>query len=437
MLYALAQAILALIGLWPQIGAFYISCSEAALPMLTDGGLLAVLFLYIIWRAILVASTHEETSERFWRSYQGILGLPLRKLRDPSKTPLDEMKKTTYRLFVAIIGSQSALLLAWTSTWPQGILCLVLMCRYTGQESLAGFLAIRNLSFGLYILSLHPVIGNFRRSWLYGRLESPVLLQEALVFGAERAPRMLKRLLIEASETVLQEFLAGEPDEILAQDRNEWLKNLEDSQKIEEFRHSLLNGYLDRGLPCKVLYNSGHMIGKCQLAGFTAAQCKEIGGFTAKQCKDAGFSAQQCKDAGFSAEECKDAGFSCGDCYAARFSAKQCKDAAFTAEECRTVGFSARDCYDAGFPLAEAGFSAKTCKEAGWTANLCKDLAFSAKECKDAGFSVQQCKEAGFMTRALKEAGFNARELKDAGYTVQQLLEAGFDRKEFEATRFT
>lgn len=93
MLYALAQAILALIGLWPQIGAFYISCSEAALPMLTDGGLLAVLFLYIIWRAILVASTHEETSERFWRSYQGILGLPLRKLRDPSKTPLDEMKK--------------------------------------------------------------------------------------------------------------------------------------------------------------------------------------------------------------------------------------------------------------------------------------------------------------------------------------------------------
>ena len=457
---------LLMIGFLPEIDAFCSSLSAAAFPLLVDGGLLAVMSAYVIVYSYIEVNSHDDCARELRKTYGAILELPLKPAMKIDETWPEWIARQASNQFVAFLSS-SRLVIAWGEDWPQGVLGVLLVVRYSsgGSVGFAGLSAIISISKGLLIPFCQQIILDQRMAVVQKSLDAFMDSQElqdlfadlkkSSVLGPEAVLSLLPDSLKQPSQDILTRFNTSEADlfEPVRQFREDWLTNLRDPENSERIRCCLVGSYLKQGLPCKVLYNSGHMIGKCQLAGFTAAQCKEIGGFTAKQCKDAGFSAQQCKDAGFSAEECKDAGFSCGDCYAAGFSAKQCKDAAFTAEECRTAGFSARDCYDAGFPLAEAGFSAWDLQKAGGTAEVFKDLGFSAQGLRESGFTAEEFLMAGFqikdcevvgsadkcfeaMNEMRQRDGRSAQFWIDRGYTAEECRKGGYTKEQIEKASF-
>ncbi|CAK8986127.1 unnamed protein product [Durusdinium trenchii] len=438
-----------------QIDSVLVNFSEETFWWLADGGLLAIVSIYVILHAHILVIRSEDCAQDLRKTYRAILELPLKPTNPGGEACCAWIGRRFTNLCVDFLSS-ARLLIAWSEDIPQGVIGVALVLRYAGPNGIgfAGISAIISTSKGVLIPILQRLVLEYRKSQVARGLDD--------ILGTQQKAFLEKFL---ATSPVSHERIRLQVEEPLRTMSSDLLKRLNvdlvaEMQKMrhkwladggEMIRCEVVASYLNQGVSTTNLFDLGHMTGHCKNAGFSAGQCKEVAGFSAQKCKEAGFSPSDCKEAGFSYSECKDADFSIQECIEAGFTPMQCKEAGFVAKQCKEAGFSARDFKDAGFSAVQCkivGFEETLCQEAGYTAEEWnreptardfKDAGFSAKECNKEYFTAKECKEAGFSMYAigeefraeqLRKAGFFAKDFKDAGANGYWLKKRGFSAKE-------
>ena len=429
-----------------QIDSLCVSFSEEAFRWCADGGLLAVVSIFVIIHSHIQVNQIEDTARDLRKTYRAILELPLKPTNPDGETCCEWMERRVTNLCVDFLSS-ARLLIAWSEDIPQGVIGVALVLRYAGPNGIgfAGISAIISISKGILIPGLQRAVLSHRTAAVQRGLDAIVReekkramiekrFQGTTPVGDSRVRFLVEGLLREESSDLLKRLNVGESDlfQAIRNRRESWLQ-----ESCEEIRNLVVADYLKQGVSAKDLFDLGHMTGNCKESGFSARECKDIAGFSVQQCRVAGFTPADCLEAGFSTNDCKDEGFSAAECKEAGFSPKQCKGAGFSAKECKEADFSAKEFKDAGFPAIQCrvvGFEVKVCQEAGYpteelsrepTAQDYKDAGFSAEECRNEGFSATACKTAGFSLKEIIKAGFSPEQARDAGFSANQFREAG------------
>ncbi|CAK8988567.1 Uncharacterized protein SCF082_LOCUS1452 [Durusdinium trenchii] len=452
-----------------QIDSLCVSFSEEAFRWCADGGLLAVVSIFVIIHSHIQVNQIEDTARDLRKTYRAILELPLKPTNPDGETCCEWMERRVTNLCVDFLSS-ARLLIAWSEDIPQGVIGVALVLRYAGPNGIgfAGISAIISISKGILIPGLQRAVLSHRTAAVQRGLDAIVReekkramiekrFQGTTPVGDSRVRFLVEGLLREESSDLLKRLNVGESDlfQAIRNRRESWLQ-----ESCEEIRNLVVADYLKQGVSAKDLFDLGHMTGNCKESGFSARECKDIAGFSVQQCRVAGFTPADCLEAGFSTNDCKDEGFSAAECKEAGFSPKQCKGAGFSAKECKEADFSAKEFKDAGFPAIQCrvvGFEVKVCQEAGYpteelsreptaqdykdaglSAEECKEVAnFSAKECMELGFSLSEIGNAGFSHEELIDAGFSARQFKDDGASLSWLRNHGFSSKECKEAGFS
>lgn len=120
--------------------------------LFTDGGLLAVLSVYVIIYSHILVIEHDDCARDLRKTYRSILELPMKRSRFGDAHLRDWIERQLGNQFVDFLSS-SRLLIAWAEDWPQGVLGVLIVLHHGGTEGfgLAGFSALVSISKGLLI----------------------------------------------------------------------------------------------------------------------------------------------------------------------------------------------------------------------------------------------------------------------------------------------
>lgn len=359
--------------------------ASVILEALADGGFLAVLSTYVIIYSHILVNRSKDCAQDLRKKYGGILELPLKPTTTGEETTWECIERHAGNSFADFV-SGARLLIAWAEDWPQGIIGVALVFRYSGINGLgfAGFSAIISVSKGLLIPYGQRIILLWKAAAVQRALEDLVetdakqsewvekLKNTSDLWSAEEVRDKLQGWLKQPSSEVLDRLgvTAVELYKPIHVQRDQWLASVvksDDRDKVvksdgcDTIRCRLVASYLQKGVPATELFRRGHFIGRCKLAGFSVEQCKGIASFDAKGCRNAGFLLSECLQSGcYTLRETMDGGFSADDWKAAGYTAKDfkthstvkmCVSAGFTVEECTRAGFARKDAESADYEI--------------------------------------------------------------------------------------